>query len=308
MCYDEVTTPAYIRGVDGREKSLISVVIPTYNRKELLVRAVNSVLNQTWKDLEVLVVDDASTDGTEACLREQVTDPRVRYLRQERQQGACAARNRGVEEARGEWIAFQDSDDTWQTEKLAEQMAQLKESGADIVFCAFARHAFGTETPHVFPHEHVPEGRVRYEDLLFENLISTQTMLGKRDCFRAEPFDVRFPRLQDWELVLRLARRYDIRYYRRVLVDVYEQADSISRKPEKAVQALRMLYRMHREGVNGSERTTDQMLFAIRSACSQCGMEGSVWRDYFHALTPRRSCRENAKYLVKGLLALSFKG
>lgn len=283
---------------------MISVVIPTYNRKELLIRAVTSVLDQTWKDLEVVVVDDASTDGTEAFLRAHVTDPRVRYLRQERQQGACAARNRGVEQARGEWIAFQDSDDTWRPEKLAVQMAQLEECGGDIVFCAFARHEFGKETPYTFPHANVPQGPVGYEDLLFENLISTQTMLGKRACFQAEPFDVRFPRLQDWELVLRLARRYSIHYYARVLVDVYEQADSISRKPEKAVQALRMLYQMHREGVNGSERTTDQMLFAIRSACRQCGMEDGVWRDYFHALTLRRSCRENAKYFVKGLLAL----
>jgi glycosyltransferase involved in cell wall biosynthesis len=200
----------------------------------------------------------------------------VRYLRQERQQGACAARNRGVEEARGEWIAFQDSDDTWRPEKLAAQMAQLEESGADIVFCAFARHAFGTETPYVFPM------KACRRDGCAMRICFSRISSAPRPCWASGNASGRslsmcaFPACRTGSWCFAWPGGTMWRYYRQVLADVYEQADSISRKPEKAVQALRMLYRMHREGVNGSERTTDQMLFAIRSACRQCGMEGGV--------------------------------
>ena len=276
---------------------MISVIIPTYNRRELLVRSVESVLAQTWQELEVLVVDDASTDGTEAWLRARVQDARVRYLRQERQQGACAARNRGIREARGAYIAFQDSDDVWRPDKLSTQMAQMEESGADIVFCAFARHRLDAAETEVFPHASIPEGRVTYEQLLFENLISTQTMLCRRACFDEDLFHPEFPRLQDWELVLRLSRRWDIRYFSTVLVDVYEQGDSISRQPEKAVRALRMLYEMHRTAIDRDARLSNQMLYAIQVACEGCGQTKGLWRDYLRAMSWHHTPRTNLRYI-----------
>ena len=103
---------------------MISVIIPTYNRASLLPRALDSVLRQTWEDLEVIVVDDASRDDTPQVMA-ACTDPRVRYIRLEKNSGACVARNTGVAQARGEWIAFQDSDDLWLPEKLEKQMAYL---------------------------------------------------------------------------------------------------------------------------------------------------------------------------------------
>lgn len=283
---------------------MISVVIPTYNRRELLGRAVQSVLCQTERELEVIIVDDGSDDGTEEAVREmKERDGRVRYARQDRQ-GACAARNLGVRMARGEWVAFQDSDDTWRENKLACQLRQLRDTGADIVFCAFERHLLGREESQVFPHAEIPAGRIRYEDLLFENLISTQTMMGRRACFADTPFDPRYPRLQDWELVLRLAKKYDIRYFNEVLADVYEQRDSISRHPERAVAALRMLYRKHHAAMNRSQRLTDRMREAIRTACAECGMEDTVWREDFRALTWRRPLRTNLRYFRRGLRLL----
>lgn len=280
---------------------MISVVIPTYNRRELLGRAVQSVLCQTEKDLEVIIVDDGSDDGTEEAVRELTErDARVRYARQNRQ-GACAARNLGVRMARGEWVAFQDSDDTWREDKLACQLRQLRDTDADIVFCAFERHLLGREDRQVFPHAEIPAGRIRYEDLLFENLISTQTMMGRRTCFADTPFDPRFPRLQDWELVLRLAKKYDIRYFDEVLADVYEQSDSISRHPERAVAALRMLYGKHHAAINRSAILTERMHNAIRSACEECGMATTVWREDFRALSWRRPFRMNVTYFRMGL-------
>ena len=99
---------------------LISVVIPTYNRKKQLPECIRSVLAQTYRNIEVLVVDDASTDGTEELFHE-IEDPRLHYLRYETNRGACYARNYGAKRAKGELIAFQDSDDTWYEDKLEKQ-------------------------------------------------------------------------------------------------------------------------------------------------------------------------------------------
>ena len=101
----------------------LSVIIPTYNRAALAPEAVASVLAQTWRDFEVLVVDDASTDGTAAALA--AFGSRIRLLRHAFRLGVAAARNLGICAARGQWLAFLDSDDLWRPEKLARQMAYL---------------------------------------------------------------------------------------------------------------------------------------------------------------------------------------
>ena len=100
------------------ERSLISVVVPAWRAEKTLAATLDSILAQTWRELEVLVVDDASPDGTLALAQSYAAkDPRVRVIAQPENGGVSKARNRGVREARGEWIAFLDSDDLWMPEK-----------------------------------------------------------------------------------------------------------------------------------------------------------------------------------------------
>ena len=127
---------------------MVSVIIPTYNRAHVLPRAIESVLKQTYTELELIVVDDASTDDTAAVMT-AITDPRVRYVRKEHG-GAAAARNRGIAEAKGEFIAFQDSDDVWHSDKLEKQLAYLQAERADAVFCAFHRCEEGGDVWQTF--------------------------------------------------------------------------------------------------------------------------------------------------------------
>ena len=113
----------------------ISVVIPTYNRSAEIPSALRSVLGQTLQPLEVIVVDDGSTDSTEEVLGPFMG--KIRYIKTANR-GASAARNRGVVEAKGDWIAFLDSDDTWSVGKLQRQMDCVERTGAKVCFCVSA--------------------------------------------------------------------------------------------------------------------------------------------------------------------------
>lgn len=286
---------------DGKRKGtakMISVIIPTYNRARLLPRALQSVLNQTFSEIEVIVVDDASTDNTEQIVA-SMTDSRIWYVRLDHNSGACIARNIGIQAAHGKWIAFQDSDDEWLPDKLEKQFAQLQETGADVVFCAFKHYGTDGEKQYTFPHAHVQPGRITYEQLLFENLVSTQTILGKRECFEQTPFKPNFPRLQDWEMMLRMVQRYDVRYFNDVLVRLYEQPDSISRQPELALAALEELRYMHGNAIGSSNRLTLQMCHSISAARQRCGLP--AWPPYFRELSIRRNPAFNMRLLLTGV-------
>lgn len=92
---------------------MISVIIPTYNRGHLIERAINSVLRQTYKKIEIIVVDDCSTDGTEEVMRQYTNNNKIKYVKLDKNSGACKARNTGIKVASGNVIAFLDSDDEW---------------------------------------------------------------------------------------------------------------------------------------------------------------------------------------------------
>ena len=246
----------------------ISVIIPTYNRRALIGRAVDSALNQTEKDIEVIIADDGSPDGT-AELFSMAQDPRIRYLPLPHR-GACAARNAGVEAARGEYIAFLDSDDVWRPDKLRVQKRQLEDARADVVFCAFARHSLGSDTAERFPAGDVPQGRIESSSLLSSNLASTQTLFGRTACMKQIRFDERFPRMQDWEYAIQLAQRCQLYYFSDVLVDVYLQQDSISSRPELALEAVRLLYAKYHEDYEASPEDTGSMMVAFHHYAVQC--------------------------------------
>lgn len=254
---------------------LISVIIPTYNRRELLLRAIDSVLKQTHADLEVIVVDDASADGTQSAVLD-LQDERVRYVRQTENAGACAARNRGLDMARGEYIAFQDSDDVFHEDKLEQQLAYLTETGADVTACAMNRVRWDG-VQEVFPPN--AENRdLPYPELLLENLCSTQCIFAKAEVFQALRFDEGLPRLQDWDVMLRIAQRFRIRLDARPLVDVHLQPDSISQQPRKLLIALKRLYARYHADICGAnalivkeQRVDVRWLRSIVEAAEMCG-------------------------------------
>lgn len=107
---------------------LVSVIMPSWNTGRFIAESIQSVLGQTYGDLELIIVDDCSTDDTDEVVA-SFTDSRIRYIKNEENMGAALSRNRAMREARGEWIAFLDSDDLWEPEKLEKQIAFMKDNG-----------------------------------------------------------------------------------------------------------------------------------------------------------------------------------
>jgi GT2 family glycosyltransferase len=183
----------------------VSVVVPTRNRSRLLATTLRGVLRQRAVDLEVIVVDEASTDDTAAVIA-AIADPRVRVVRHDTPRGVSAARNHGAEEARGDWVAFLDDDDLWAPDKLASQLQAAVDTGRDWAYTGSvnivgpSRVVYGGPPP---PPEQVVTAILRYNAIPGggSNVVVRRTTLR-----RAGPFDTRLRNTEDWEMWIRLAK------------------------------------------------------------------------------------------------------
>lgn len=225
------------------ENELVSVVIPTYNREKTIKRSVDSVLNQTYDNIEVIVVDDCSTDKTYEVIK-QYNDKRVRYYKLEKNSGACVARNFGIKQAKGKYIAFQDSDDEWYKNKIEFQIKNLVDNKSDIDFCEYEK--IDEKNCIKFPNEKSKYYIKRFgieKALRYGNFISTQLLLVKKECFNYYLFDKNLPRLQDYDLVLMLSSKFKFSYTKHCLVTLFVQDDSISKSNEKLKKSIDIMFR-----------------------------------------------------------------
>ncbi|MEQ9642616.1 MAG: glycosyltransferase family 2 protein [Alphaproteobacteria bacterium] len=200
----------------------VTVVIPTLNRAELVPQAVASVLAQDVGDFELLVVDDGSTEDLAAALAEPLRDPRVRLLRHETNRGPAAARNTGIEAARGEVVAFLDADDTWAPEKLGRQLDALKAApaGTDVACTGYLlRRPFSGEEEVRIPADAVDNWFSRL--LWVCDLSPGSTMMVRREVFgRIGRFDEQLRRLEDRDWLLTYARQGRILVVPQVLATI----------------------------------------------------------------------------------------
>lgn len=189
----------------------ISTVIPTFNRPDIVTRAVRSVLKQTFSDLEVIVVVDGRDDATVSVLQ-SVEDPRLRVLVPERNLGNAGARNHGIAAARAEWIALLDDDDLWFAEKLERQVAFARgvPDALPVISCRF--EAANSTGRYIWPKRGPRPGEAT-SDYLFtrsgtsvEGAIQTSTLLVPTRLFHEAPFDPAVKRYVDLDWLLRAAQ------------------------------------------------------------------------------------------------------
>lgn len=273
---------------------MVTVIIPSYNRADKLLVAVNSVLAQTWKDLEVIVVDDGSSDNTKEILS-TINDQRLRYVYQDNA-GACAARNRGITLAQGEYIAFHDSDDVWHTDKLQKQMEVFKNNDVDLVFCKL-RKIFSDDKCILSPSR-VDAGRLVPVKTLIG--IGTQTVVAKRKVFEEFQFDTSFPRLQEFELLYRIIQKYSLYCLNEGLVDYYISDDSISADPTKMYRACALILEKHPEIAERYPLMGCGLADLLLKAASQ--MRQEKLELYKKCLKMASRCNMNFKQKIKASL------
>jgi glycosyltransferase involved in cell wall biosynthesis len=215
--------------------TLVSVCIPTRNQARYLATAVESALAQPVEDLEVVVHDDASTDGTAAVLAD-FDDPRLRVARHAKPLGIAASRNALLEDARGEYIAWLDSDDRFTEGSLARRVRLLQDNPCvGLVHGAFEliddRDRPLRSWPAVHDGDTLQPGEVAFRELLQSNTITTSTVVARRSAHDAAgPFSENVGRTSsDWDMWLRIALRADVAYTASVVASYRQHADSISR-------------------------------------------------------------------------------
>lgn len=224
----------------------ISVVIPAYNAQEYIGDALVSVLEQTYAVFEVIVVDDGSTDRTKKEIEEfqdkhkhGFFNPQteIHYIYQDNK-GPAAARNTGIQHARGNYIAFLDSDDLWYPQKLERQMALIGQSSYVMVYCDMTHVENGEEVYrsylHEVPYKYFERGNI-YENLLKENFIFTPTVLVKKEVLlECQLFDEELMICEDYKMWLSIAKKYRIGFVDEPLVT--------RRRTEMNITQDRLLY------------------------------------------------------------------
>ncbi|QMV01259.1 glycosyltransferase [Devosia sp. D6-9] len=241
---------------------LVSVILPTYNRAATLPAAIASVLGQSYANLELIVVDDASPQDIRALV-DAIGDPRLRYVRRHANGGAGAARNTGLEHVRGELIAFQDSDDLWLPGKLERQVRTIMAlppaigvvTAPKILYGRDAAFSFGPGKVTIAPD---PAGRLepgedQVRHLLRQNRISLQNTLFRRaSCPPAPWFDPLAPANEDWEFAIRLARQTRIHEDIEPVALGFISPDSISRNTRKECRGVLRIVSRNKD-ILGSE-------------------------------------------------------
>ena len=127
---------------------LVSIIMPSYNTAQYITETIQSVIDQTYHNWELIIVDDCSTDNTDIVVG-KIKDPRIRYIKNEKNSGAAVSRNRALREANGRWVAFLDSDDLWESDFLEKQIRFIKEKNATIVFASYKRIDKNNNEKHV---------------------------------------------------------------------------------------------------------------------------------------------------------------
>lgn len=206
----------------------VSVIIPTYNSAHFLPAAVDSVLAQTFRDFEVLVIDDGSTDET-AKVMHRYGDP-VRDIRQANG-GVAVARNRGIAMARGRFVAFLDADDHWHPNKLEHQLAALAGHRGRYQACFTAYHLVSRNPVPLGVHRAQAIGKTLNALLTRGNVVGTpSTVLVERSLFQtAGAFDPKLSQCADWDMWVRLAKQTEFLYIDEPLVYYRQHEGNMSR-------------------------------------------------------------------------------
>lgn len=218
----------------------VSVVVPTYNRADVLPRAIESVLQQTYEDFELIIVDDGSTDTTKEVVQ-SYDDERIRYVPLKTNNGANAARNTGIRQANGRYISFLDSDDEFRRGYLKECISKFQDEQESIggVFTSYYMYNGGLLTDISL----ATSERVTFDDIVEQNVIGGFSCITVRSqVFESVGFlDEELKSTQDYDFYIRLLKKYDAIGIKEPLVNYHYTSDSISTNINKKIKGQKQI-------------------------------------------------------------------
>jgi len=269
----------------------VSVIIPTFNRSEKVVRAVSSVLNQGFRDFEIIVVDDGSTDNTHEALSKYMSS--IKYIRQSDNMGVSAARNRGIKDSTAPWIAFLDSDDYWLNEKLSVQI-EFIDQNPNTVACQ-TEEIWIKNGRRVNPKKRhkKPSGNIFAQSLKL-CLVSPSSVIIKRSLFEdVGLFDETLPAAEDFDLWLRISCRHPIYLIDKGLV-VKEggHEDQLSRKFSGMDRfRIKAIAKLIERGILSQDQTSqamEELSIKCRIYGNGCIKRGKIKEGNFYLSLPKR--------------------
>lgn len=268
----------------------VSVIIPTYDRANLIDKAIKSVLNQTYKDLEIIVVDDGSTDNTEETVK-NFTDFKIHYICHKHNRWASAARNTGIKASRGEYIAFLDSDDEWLPEKLDKQMKTFIGESSEVGV-AYTGDYYVDEKDKGIKKVHIPrKERYIYGELLAGDYVGTPSaLLAKKECFtKVGLFDEDLPACEDYDMWFRIAKYYKFRYVKDLLVVCLIHNNQMTANSEIMIEGIKRIQTKYSKEFRKRPYSYSTRYFYLGN-------------KFCHL----RKRREGQKYFVKAILIYPF--
>lgn len=288
-------------------KYKVSVVIPTYKRRlEVISRAINSVLNQTYKNLEIFVIDDSPADfiGSKE-IKEflfSLRDKRIKYIRHSDNMGANVARNTGIKAATGEFIAFLDDDDEWLPDKIEKQLKQFNDIRTGMVYCPYYVIKAGRKRVR---KTSLYKGNI-YKKLLARNFIgSTSCIVIKKECILdVGMFDENLPASQDYDLYLRVARKYHINFVDSPLMLYHEhENERITKNPYKKLEARKYIYKKYQNSISKDPKIMSSKNLQIAQSYVEVGNFKLAKEHWLYALKqypfPTKSLIKTSLQLIK---------
>lgn len=216
---------------------LVSIIIPAYNKAELTVKTVESVLAQTYSNIEIIVVDDGSKDNTEELMRPYADQGKIRYIKKENG-GACSARNVGIHEAKGDYLGFLDCDDLYMPEKVSRSVEYL-EKNREAGLVHNPSYLVDNDEKIIGTYFYLlsfSEGTV-FEKLITWPFICNSTVIARKECFdKVGSFDESIFMPADWEMWLRISKSYGIGFIREFLTKYRKESRYIIKNLEKRME------------------------------------------------------------------------
>ncbi len=264
------------------EGELVTVIIPTYKRHDKLNRSLRSVVNQTYDNLEIIVVNDCPNEIIDEHI--EIKDERIKTINLNENRGGSGARNVGIENANGKYIAFLDDDDEYLPEKIEKQVEKIEELPTNYGLVATGVNLIFENSKKICRESESKKGQL-YQEQLRSNQVRTVTPLVKNNCFgKVGKFDESLEARQDYEMWLRILKKYKIAFVEEPLVNQYiGYEDRISRDPAARYKGSKRVFEKHKQDIL-KDKT------ALRKHYMRMGLELAYFDTY-----------KAAKYLLKSL-------